>query len=175
MAGRLLDVADREERRTAVHAVGLVDRSDSLAVRHRDHERRARGQVHPLEKTGGTLGYDAYATLRLANGMVGCLQYSGSVNHAASKSNLEVIGDSTCMLSASDNDLVTLYGESPQKTSGTSKSRAQECGDISSRTNTSSAASEKDANPTSSRRTDGARWRSHCRLVKAHSETIRIR
>ncbi|MEO2045452.1 MAG: Gfo/Idh/MocA family oxidoreductase [Pirellulales bacterium] len=70
----------------------------------------------PLVKTGGTLGYDAYATLRLANGMVACLQYSGSVNHAASKSNLEVIGDSTCMLSASDNDLVTLYGESPQKT-----------------------------------------------------------
>ena len=70
----------------------------------------------PLKKTGGTLGYDAYATLRLANGMVVCLQYSGSVNHAASKSNLEVIGDSTCMISAEDNDLVTLYGESPQKT-----------------------------------------------------------
>lgn len=70
----------------------------------------------PLEKTGGTLGYDAYATLRLANGMVACLQYSGSVNHAAAESNLEVIGDSTGMLSASHNDLVTLYGESPQKT-----------------------------------------------------------
>ena len=70
----------------------------------------------PLEKTGGTLGYDAYASLRLANGMVACLQYSGSVNHASSKSNLEVIGDSTCMVSASDNDLVTLFGDSPQKT-----------------------------------------------------------
>jgi predicted dehydrogenase len=69
-----------------------------------------------LEKTGGTLGYDAYVTVRLANGMVGCLQYSGSVNHAAAKSNLEVIGDSTCMLSATDNDRVTLFGESPEKT-----------------------------------------------------------
>ena len=70
----------------------------------------------PLEKTGGTLGYDAYVTLRLANGMVGCLQYSGSVNRGASKSNLEIIGDSTCMLSAEDNDRVTLFGDSPEKT-----------------------------------------------------------
>ena len=68
----------------------------------------------PLEKTGGTLGYDAYVSLRMANGMVGCLQYSGSVNHAASKSNLEVIGDSTCVLSASDNDRVTLFGDSSE-------------------------------------------------------------
>jgi len=70
----------------------------------------------PLQKTGGTLGYDAYVTLRLANGMVGCLQYSGSVNRGASKSNLEIIGDSTCLLSAEDNDRVTLFGESPEKT-----------------------------------------------------------
>ncbi|MBM3998656.1 MAG: Gfo/Idh/MocA family oxidoreductase [Planctomycetes bacterium] len=70
----------------------------------------------PLAKTGGTLGYDAYVTLRLANGMVACLQYSGSVNHASAKSNLEVIGDSTCMISAEDNDRVILFGESPEKT-----------------------------------------------------------
>lgn len=70
----------------------------------------------PLEKTGGTLGYDAYVSLRLANGMVGCLQYSGSVNHSASISNLEVLGDSTCLLSATDNDRVTLFGEDPEKT-----------------------------------------------------------
>jgi predicted dehydrogenase len=70
----------------------------------------------PLEKTGGTLGYDAYVALRLANGMVGCLQYSGSVNRSSSISNLEVIGDSTCMISATDNDRVTLFGESPEKT-----------------------------------------------------------
>ena len=70
----------------------------------------------PLEKTGGTLGYDAHVALRLANGMVGCLQYSGSVNRAVSTSNLEVVGDSTCVLSAADNDRVTLFGESPEKT-----------------------------------------------------------
>jgi myo-inositol 2-dehydrogenase/D-chiro-inositol 1-dehydrogenase/scyllo-inositol 2-dehydrogenase (NAD+) len=66
-----------------------------------------------LEKYGGTLGYDAYASLRFANGMVGCLQYSGSVTHSASASRLEVIGDSTYMVNASHNDKVTLYAEEP--------------------------------------------------------------
>lgn len=69
-----------------------------------------------LEKTGGTLGYEAFASLRLANGMVGCLQYSGTVNRAAAKSELEVIGDSTCVLCATDNETVTLRGESPATT-----------------------------------------------------------
>jgi predicted dehydrogenase len=69
-----------------------------------------------LEKFGGTLGYDASATLRMANGVVGCLQYSGSVAHAASTSTLEVIGDSTCLVKATDNDIVTLLGEDPVKT-----------------------------------------------------------
>jgi len=69
-----------------------------------------------LEKFGGTLGYDASATLRLENGVVGCFQYSGSVTHSASTSALEVIGDSTCLVSATDNDLVTLFGEDPVKT-----------------------------------------------------------
>lgn len=68
-----------------------------------------------LEKYGGTLGYDASASLRFANGMVGCLQYSGSVTHSASASRLEVIGDSTYMLDASHNDKVTLFGEDPFK------------------------------------------------------------
>ncbi len=66
-----------------------------------------------LDKYGGTLGYDAYASLRFANGMVGCLQYSGSVTHSASASRLEVIGDSTYMLDASHNDKATLYAEDP--------------------------------------------------------------
>lgn len=70
----------------------------------------------PLEKTSGTLGYDANVALRLANGMVGCLQYSGSVNRAASKSNLEVVGDATNVLCASDNDRVILLGEQPERT-----------------------------------------------------------
>lgn len=68
-----------------------------------------------LEKYGGTLGYDAAAALRFANGMVGCLQYSGSVTHSASASRLEVIGDSTYMVDASHNDKVTLFGEDPFK------------------------------------------------------------
>ena len=78
-------------------------------------------EVHPttkytkLAKYGGTLGYDAAASLRFANGMVGCLQYSGSVTHSASASRLEVIGDSTYMIDASHNDKVTLFGEDPFK------------------------------------------------------------
>ena len=70
----------------------------------------------PLEKFGGTLGYDSGAALKLANGVVGCFQYSGSVTHSASNSALEVVGDSTYMAVASNNDLVTLYGEDPTKT-----------------------------------------------------------
>ena len=66
-----------------------------------------------LEKYGGTLGYDAYASLRFENGMVGCLQYSGSVTHSASASRLEVIGDSTYVLDAVHNDKVSLFAEEP--------------------------------------------------------------
>jgi predicted dehydrogenase len=69
-----------------------------------------------LERFGGTLGYDACATLRLANGVVGCLQYSGSVTHSASSSALEIVGDSTWMINASSNDKVTLFSEDPTKT-----------------------------------------------------------
>lgn len=78
-------------------------------------------EVHPttkytqLAKYGGTLGYDASASLRFANGMVGCLQYSGSVTHSAAASRLEVIGDSTYMLDASHNDKCTLMAEDPFK------------------------------------------------------------
>jgi len=68
-----------------------------------------------LAKYGGTLGYDASASLRFANGMVGCLQYSGSVTHSASASRLEVVGDSTYMVDASHNDKVTLFAEDPFK------------------------------------------------------------
>ena len=69
-----------------------------------------------LEKTGGTLGYDAMATLRMAGGMVASLQYSGSVNDAATISVLDVVGDSTSVLKATGNDRVTLLGEDPAKT-----------------------------------------------------------
>jgi predicted dehydrogenase len=69
-----------------------------------------------LAVTGGTLGYDASVILKLANGMIGCLQYSGTVNASAGQSSLEVLGDSTQMVSAIDNTNVTLFGESPAKT-----------------------------------------------------------
>ena len=70
----------------------------------------------PLETTGGTLGYDAYVSLRLANGMAACLQYSGSVNRAAAGSKLEIIGDANASLVATENETVTLLGENPQTT-----------------------------------------------------------
>jgi predicted dehydrogenase len=69
-----------------------------------------------LERFGGTLGYDAFVTLKLANGVVGCLQYSGSVAPSASNSTLEIVGDSTWMINASGNDKVTLFSEDPTKT-----------------------------------------------------------
>jgi UDP-N-acetylglucosamine 3-dehydrogenase len=69
-----------------------------------------------LEKFGGTLGYDACATLKLANGVVGSLQYSGSVTPSASGSALELVGDSTNVINAAGNDKVTLFGEDPIKT-----------------------------------------------------------
>jgi predicted dehydrogenase len=69
-----------------------------------------------LEKFGGTLGYDACATLKLANGVVGSLQYSGSVTHSASSSALELVGDSTHVIKAAGNDKVTLFSEDPTKT-----------------------------------------------------------
>ena len=69
-----------------------------------------------LERFGGTLGYDAFASLQFANGVVGCLQYSGSVTHSASASRLELVGDSTHVIEATGNDKVTLLSEEPAKT-----------------------------------------------------------
>jgi predicted dehydrogenase len=69
-----------------------------------------------LDEFGGTLGYDACVTLKLANGVVGSLQYSGSVTHSASSSALEIAGDSTCVINASGNDKVTLFSDDPVRT-----------------------------------------------------------
>ncbi len=66
-----------------------------------------------LDKFGGTLGYDGSATLKLANGVVGCLQYSGTVAGSASTCALEIIGDKTHVLRTCDNHSVTLFGEEP--------------------------------------------------------------
>ncbi len=70
----------------------------------------------PLQKLGGTLGYDAAATVRLANGIVGSLQYSGNVTRVSSTSRLEVVGDSNCLLDATWNDKLTVFGDDPAKT-----------------------------------------------------------
>jgi predicted dehydrogenase len=69
-----------------------------------------------LAKFEGTVGYDASATLKLANGVVGCLQYSGSVASSASTCALEVIGDTTRVLRADENHSLTLFGEEPVET-----------------------------------------------------------
>lgn len=69
-----------------------------------------------LEQFGGTLGYDASVTLKFANGVVGCLQYSGTVTPAASTSYLEVVGSSTHVVKATGNESLTLYGETPRIT-----------------------------------------------------------
>jgi UDP-N-acetylglucosamine 3-dehydrogenase len=69
----------------------------------------------PLSQFGGTLGYDASATVRLANGMVGSLQYSGNVTRSSSTSRLEVVGDSNTLIDATWNDTLTVFGDEPAK------------------------------------------------------------
>jgi predicted dehydrogenase len=69
-----------------------------------------------LEECGGTLGYDACAALRFGNGVVGSLQYSGTVAGPASTSCLEVVGSSTQLLQATGNDTLRLIGEKPART-----------------------------------------------------------
>jgi predicted dehydrogenase len=64
----------------------------------------------------GTIGYDASAVLKLADGVVGCLQYSGSVARSAAACALEVIGDATKVLRASDNDSVVIAADEPART-----------------------------------------------------------
>lgn len=70
----------------------------------------------PLEKFGGTLGYDASATVKLANGVVGCLQYSGSVAASGSACTLEIVGDTTSLLRTKDNSSLSLLAEDPVET-----------------------------------------------------------
>ena len=70
----------------------------------------------PLEKLGGTLGYDSSATIQLESGVVASLQYSGTVAPSAASNWLEVIGDSTGVLKASGYESVTLYDDDPAKT-----------------------------------------------------------
>ena len=77
---------------------------------------RSSTNYYKLEQFGGTLGYDSSAALQLENGISTCLQFSGSVCESAAGSSLEVIGDSTSVVSALNHDIVRLQGEDPIKT-----------------------------------------------------------
>lgn len=68
-----------------------------------------------LPQFGGTFGYDASASLKFANGMVGCLQYSATVGESSTVSALEVIGDKNNFVSATNNDTCTLLATDPCK------------------------------------------------------------
>lgn len=70
----------------------------------------------PIEKLGGTLGYNAFANYRFEDDVVGCLQSSGSVTHGASTSVLDVIGDNTHSITATWNNALCLLAEEPDKT-----------------------------------------------------------
>jgi predicted dehydrogenase len=72
-------------------------------------------QHFPIEKFGGTLGYNAFVNYQFPGGVVGCLQTSGSVAHACSTSILEVIGDNTCSIKANWNNELTLFGSDPDR------------------------------------------------------------
>jgi predicted dehydrogenase len=69
----------------------------------------------PIEKLGGTLGYNAFVNYRLPGGVVANLQTSGSVAHMCSTSVLEVIGDNTHSIRANWNNELALFTEEPGK------------------------------------------------------------
>jgi len=70
-----------------------------------------------FEKQGGILGYNTMGVIRLSNGIVGSLHYSGSVTPSAATSRLEVYGDSTNVLHAIWFNKIILYGsgQTPQE------------------------------------------------------------
>ncbi|MBN1853213.1 MAG: Gfo/Idh/MocA family oxidoreductase [Pirellulales bacterium] len=69
----------------------------------------------PIEKLGGTLGYNAFVNYRFPGGVIGNLQTSGSVAHMCSTSVLEVIGDNTHSIKANWNNELILFAEDPGK------------------------------------------------------------
>ena len=70
-------------------------------------------QHFPIEKLGGTLGYNAYVNYKFPGGVVANLQTSGAVAQSCSTSVLEVIGDNTRSIKANWNNELTLFGEDP--------------------------------------------------------------
>ena len=75
----------------------------------------AQVQHFPIEKLGGTLGYNAFVNYAFPHGAIGSLQTSGSVAHMCSTSILEVIGDNTHSIKASWNNELILFAEDPGK------------------------------------------------------------
>jgi predicted dehydrogenase len=67
-----------------------------------------------IEKCGGILGYNTMGLIKLENGMVGQLHYGASVTPSASTARLEVYGDNTNVLHASNTDKIVLYGSEQQ-------------------------------------------------------------
>lgn len=70
-------------------------------------------QHFPIERLGGTLGYNAYVNYKFPGEVVGNLQASGAVAHACSTSILEVVGDNTRSIKANWNNEITLFGDDP--------------------------------------------------------------
>ncbi len=79
-------------------------------------------KVHPatkytvLEQFGKTTGYDSCTSVQFANGVVGNFQYSGTVCNTAANSTLEVVGSSTAMIQATNNDMIRLFADNPPQT-----------------------------------------------------------
>ena len=66
-----------------------------------------------LPAFGGTKGYCSLSVLKFSNGVVATLQFSGLVRPALGGSLLEILGDNTNSLTATNNDALTFYGEEP--------------------------------------------------------------
>ena len=68
---------------------------------------------YPIEKLGGTLGYNAFVNYKFPDGVIANLQTSGAVANMCSTSTLEVIGDNTNSVKATWNNELILFGEDP--------------------------------------------------------------
>ena len=66
-----------------------------------------------LPMFGGTKGYCSLSVLKFGNGVVATLQFSGLVRPALGMSMLEILGDNTSSLTATNNDALTFYGDDP--------------------------------------------------------------
>ena len=66
-----------------------------------------------LPAYGGTKGYVSLSVLKFSNGVNATLAFSGLVRPATAISRLEILGDNTSSLTATNNDEITFYGEDP--------------------------------------------------------------